>query len=252
MHLVVEQRKDPTADYPKGLTSTWDRRHGGMASQAPLRTTRATGTKPLQPQNAWAPTAREGTNIKAGSIAGVVRSEEKGAIAMQDHQVHRLLEENRGLKDELEDVRAQLADAKSLLEAKRKELKGAQMFLTTADTLSTTDVVLKVIALNEEIFQAAALLGEMLQNTERTGRTQEQITGAFEKARWMLGEQMANILGAESLNLRTDLNPLLVQVVLQIAITTWCRFVVSSWNPSDSTVADFLVAIYSEIRQVGE
>ena len=109
-----------------------------------------------------------------------------------------------------------------------------------------------VNALNEEIFQAAALLGEMLRNTERTDRTQDQVTVAFEKARWMLGEQMASILAAESVNLRTDLNPLLVQVVLQIAITSWCKFVVSSWKPSDGTVADFLAAIYSEIRQVGE
>jgi regulator of replication initiation timing len=251
MHLVVEQRKDPAADFPNGLTSTPDRRHGGMADRAPLRTIPATGTKPFEPQNARAPTAREGTNVKAGSVTGVVRSEKKDAIALQD-QVHRLFEENQSLKDEIEDVKAQLADAKTLSEIRGKELKDAQVWLTKADTLSTTDVVQKVIALNEEIFQAAALLGEVLQNAERKDRTQEQITEAFEKARWMLGERMASFLDVESSNLRTDLNPLLPQVVLQIAITTWCGFVVSTWKPSDSTVADFLAAIYSEIRQTGE
>ena len=173
-------------------------------------------------------------------------------LQRSQHQVHRLLDDNRSLTHELEAVKVQLADAKTLSEVRGKELKGAQVFLTKADTLSTTDVVQKVNALNEEIFQAAALLGEMLRNTERTDRTQEQVTVAFEKARWMLGEQMASILAAESVNPRTDLNPLLVQVVLQIAITSWCKFVVSSWKPSDGTVADFLAAIYSEIRQVGE
>jgi len=173
-------------------------------------------------------------------------------LQKSQHQVHRLLDDNRSLTHELEAVKVQLTDAKTLSEVRGKELKGAQVFLTKADTLSTTDVVQKVNALNEEIFQAAALLGEMLQNTERTDRTQEQVTVAFEKAKWMLGEHMAAILAAESVNLRTDLNPLLVQVVLQIAITTWCRFVVSSWKPSDTPVADFLAAIYSEIRQVGE
>jgi hypothetical protein len=174
-------------------------------------------------------------------------------LQRSQRQVCSLLDDNRSLTPEIEAVKAQLVDAKSLLEAKCKELKDAQVFLATrADTLSTTDVVQKVNALNEEIFQAAALLGEMLQNSERKDRTQEQITEAFEKARWMLGEQMASILAVESSNIRTDLNPLLVQVVLQIAITTWCRFVVSSWKPSDSTVADFLAAIYSEIRQLGE
>jgi hypothetical protein len=173
-------------------------------------------------------------------------------LQKSQHQVHRLLDDNRSLTHELEAVKVQLADAKTLSEVRGKELKGAQVFLTKADTLSTTDVVQKVNALNEEIFQAAALLGEMLQNSERKDRTQEQITVAFEKARWMLGEQMASVLAVESSNIRTDLNPLLVQVVLQIAITTWCKFVVSSWKPSDGTVADFLAAIYSEIRQVGE
>ena len=173
-------------------------------------------------------------------------------LQRSQHQVHRLLDDTRSLTHELEAVKVQLADAKTLSEVRGKELKGAQVFLTKADTLSTTDVVQKVNALNEEIFQAAALLGEMLRNTERTDRTQEQVTVAFEKARWMLGEQMASILAAESVNPRTDLNPLLVQVVLQIAITSWCKFVVSSWKPSDGTVADFLAAIYSEIRQVGE
>ncbi|EDR07710.1 uncharacterized protein LACBIDRAFT_294481 [Laccaria bicolor S238N-H82] len=171
-------------------------------------------------------------------------------LQRSQHQVHRLLDDVRSLTHELEAVKSQLADAKTLSEVRGKELKGAQVFLTKADTLSTTDVVQKVNALNEEIFQAAALLGEMLRNTERPDRTQEEVTVAFEKAGWMVGEHMANILGAESVNLRTDLNPLLVQVVLQIAITTWCKFVVSSWRPSDSSVADFLAAIYSEIRQV--
>jgi len=257
---LVERRKEHTADSPKGLPSTWGLRHGDMDDQVPLaqllgRAKLASTQAERQRVEAEAE-ARHYASAEAGNSgkrpAGVVRTKEKGPIALRDHQVHRLLEENRSLKDKLEDVESQLADAKILLEAKRKELKAAQVFLTTADTLSTTDVVEKVNALNDEIFQAAALLGEMLQDTERTVRTQEQVTDAFEKARWMLGEHMACILAAESMNPRAELNPLLVQVVLQIAITTWCRFVVSSWKPDDSTVADFMAAIYSEIRKVGE
>ena len=225
-----------------------------MADQAPLAQlldpAKLASTQAERQRAEAEAAARHYPIAEAGNSGrGVVRSEEKGPMA---HQVHRLVEENRSLKDELEDVKAQLADAKSLLEAQRKESKSAHVFLNSADTLSTTDVVQNVITLNEEIFQAAALLGEMLQSPERKGGTQEQTTEAFEKAKWMLGEQMATILAAESMNLHTELNPLLVQVVLQIAITTWCRFVVSSWKPGDGPVADFLAAIYSEIRQVGE
>ncbi|KIK03411.1 hypothetical protein K443DRAFT_5375 [Laccaria amethystina LaAM-08-1] len=123
----------------------------------------------------------------------------------------------------------------ALLDIRSKRLKLAEAFLSEVDTPSTTDVVHWVNALNE-IFQAASLLGEMLQITGRTDRT------------WMLGEQMASILATESMNVCTDLdlNPLLVQIVLQIAITTWCRFVVSC----DTAMANFLPSIYSEIRQV--
>ena len=192
-----------------------------MADQAPLAQLSKIGIDSGRAPEAG---ARRYAIAEAGNSgegpAGVVRSEEKGPIALRDHLVHRLLEENRSLTHELEAVKAQLADAKTLSEAKDKELKGAQVFLTKADTLSTTDVVQKVNALNEEIFQSAALLGEMLWITERTDRTQKQVTVAFEKARWMLGEQMASILAVESVNPRTDLHPLLVQVVLQIAITT--------------------------------
>ena len=133
------------------------------------------------------------------------------------------------------------------MDIRRRRPKLAEAFLPEVDTLSTTDVVHKFSALNEEIFQAADLLGAMLQSTERTDRTQEQVTEAFEKARWMLGEQMASILGTESMNVYTnlDLKPLLVQIVLQIVV-------VSSWKPSDTTIANFLAIIYSEIRQVGK
>ena len=226
---------------------------GGSNDKPPSSKEKALRRRILELEYAWQQEKTSNLNLdhhyrKLWNRANA-QSEE---LQRSQHQVHRLLDDNRSLTHELEAVKVQLADAKTLSEVRGKELKGAQVFLTKADTLSTTDVVQKVNALNEEIFQAAALLGEMLRNTERTDRTQEQVTVAFEKARWMLGEQMASILAAESVNLRTDLNPLLVQVVLQIAITSWCKFVVSSWKPSDSTVADFLAAIYSEIRQVGE
>ncbi|KIJ99901.1 hypothetical protein K443DRAFT_679582 [Laccaria amethystina LaAM-08-1] len=49
--------------------------------------------------------------------------------------VHRLLDDNRSLAHELEAVKVQFADVKTLSEVRGKELKGAQVFLTKADTL---------------------------------------------------------------------------------------------------------------------
>lgn len=74
-----------------------------MADQALLAQLRKVGVDSGRAQEAE---ARHYAIAEAGNSgkgpAGVVRSEEEGPIALRDHQVHRLLEENRSLKDELE------------------------------------------------------------------------------------------------------------------------------------------------------
>ena len=49
-----------------------------------------------------------------------------------------------------------------------------------------------------------------------------------------------------------EVNPLLVQVVLQIFMVKFCLSKIRSWYPSDSTIEEFLDVIYSEIRATGK
>ena len=73
-----------------------------------------------------------------------------------------------------------------------------------------------------------------------------------EKARLMLGENMVALLSEKGLLEKTRLDPLLVQVALQVAITNWCKTTISSWKPGNSDASDLLSDLYSKIREVGK
>ncbi|TFK22626.1 hypothetical protein FA15DRAFT_671321 [Coprinopsis marcescibilis] len=173
--------------------------------------------------------------------------------------IRRIEEENRGLKFELQNVKQQLSDAVNLSEVRGKELKGAQVFLTKADSLSTSDVVQKVLDLNDEIFQAAALLGETLayqvyeDGVDRVEARQSLIQGSMERARWMLGPRLAEILAKESLKPPKEAtNPLLVQIVMQSALTQWCYSVAHRWCTGTEHDNEVIQNLYEDIRATEE
>ena len=109
----------------------------------------------------------------------------------------------------------------------------------------------KVTALNEEIFQAAATLGETLVHKRRE-LSQTDLDAATAVSQEMVGKKMTNTLITQSQKLEPKVNPLLVQVVLQIFMVKFCVSKIQSWYPSDSAIGGFLSAIYSEIRSTGK
>ena len=54
------------------------------------------------------------------------------------------------------------------------------------------------------------------------------------------GENMVALLAAGLLE-RAITEPILVQVVPQVAITKWCKTAISSWNSGDSEASNLLV-----------
>ena len=189
---------------------------------------------------------------------------------------HRLLDDNRSLTHELEAVKAQLAKAEQFSEVlmvlaapkSLSEVRGKALKVDTTDVgqkaneeeiwdmpggpdvLLTAAATQKVDVLNAEVRRVVAELGRVLQKTkfEEGNRQIMQIT---EKARLMLGENMVALLSAGLLE-NARLDSLLVQVVLQVAITNWCKTTVSSWKPGNSDVSNVLVELYSKIREVGK
>ena len=163
-------------------------------------------------------------------------------------------DENRSLSRELEAVKSLFKKSQTLSEVRDNE---ARVFVAETDALPTADVIRQVTDLNRQICEMATHFRNLLQNVKNPDpiTTQEPVTGTLEDASWMLGKQLASFLSANLLVRRaagcTEPDPLLTDVVLQIAITKWCRFMISSWKPSDHSAADFMKSLYSGIRQFG-
>ena len=161
---------------------------------------------------------------------------------------------NHNLSGELEAVKTLL---EKLSEVRDGESEEARVFVANPDAISIADVIRQVSDLNCQIREMATHFRKLLQNTVKILVTaQGPVTGTLEDASWMLGKQLASFLSDNLLVQRaagcTEPDPLLADVVLQIAITRWCRFMISSWIPSDHTVVDFMKILYSGIRQFGK
>ncbi|EDR03088.1 uncharacterized protein LACBIDRAFT_295342 [Laccaria bicolor S238N-H82] len=162
-------------------------------------------------------------------------------------EIQHLLERNRHLNKELATVKLM---PKVDLASRIENLK----FPECPDRVepSTVQLSQKVIDLNEEIFQFAATVGEMM--VPRGGMhavSSEEMASAFQKSRKLLGSQMTIVLAAEAQNRHKNVNPMLAQVVLQIAITRWCANLISIWKPWDEKVDEVLNDVYSGIRKLG-
>ena len=156
------------------------------------------------------------------------------------------------LQIELSNVHQQLEDAKTLSEVRGKKLVGAQVFLTKADTLSISEVGEKVTALNEEIFQAAATLGETIIHKRHEFESQGDFDAACKESRSMIGSKITDLLVNRPQKQESEIDLLLVQVVLQIFMVKFCVRKIQSWYPSDRTLENFLSEIYSDICSTGK
>lgn len=167
-------------------------------------------------------------------------------------EVQHLLEHNRHLSKELATVKLTHVDPSVDLASRAENLR----FPERPDRVepSTVQVSQKVIDLNEEIFQFAATVGEMI--VPRVGGmhavSSEKIASAFQISRKLLGARMTIVLAAEAQNCHKNVNPILAQVVLQIAMTRWCATLISMWKPWDEKADEVLNNVYSGIRKLGK
>lgn len=166
-------------------------------------------------------------------------------------EVQHLLERNRHLSKELATVKLTLIDPRVDLASRPENLR----FPERPDRVepSAVQVSQKVIDLNEEIFQFAATVGEMIvPRGVMHAVSSEEMASAFQKSRKLLGAQMTIVLAAEAQNRHKNVNPMLAQVVLQIAITRWCATLISMWKPWDERVDEVLNDVYSGVRKLGK
>ena len=127
------------------------------------------------------------------------------------------------------------------------ELAGAQAFLAKTDTISGQEVQDLVHTLNEEIFQAAASLGDCVLR-RRYNLSKEDREHYYHRAEQAIGEKTLLILSQQSRSDHHEINPLLVQIVVQIFLVTLCAQEINSWDPDDDEFSDGLQKVYKGMQ----
>jgi len=165
--------------------------------------------------------------------------------------LNRQSEELLVYKGEIHRAEVQHEITRKLLEEKTTELKGIQMFLNKADSLSGADVVGLVNSLNAEVLQVAAFMADTLEFGILMSQQEEVWSKVERRACRAIGEELTQALqvGAKSLKDKNDFDPTLVQFALQICLTWCCRFISTSWALSEENAS--LARLYGEIRHKG-
>ncbi|KDR69826.1 hypothetical protein GALMADRAFT_214905 [Galerina marginata CBS 339.88] len=160
----------------------------------------------------------------------------------------RFKDNNTSLQHELAAAHRQLDDSKALSETRGRELVGAQVFLTKADSLSISDIVEKVGVLNEEIFQTAASLGETLVHTARraSSRTMQD---PYDRTYRAIGEPLMELLIDQR---NHEVNEFVALVVGSVLLVNFCVSKLDSWCPDDMALDASLGTLYHEIRKSEE
>jgi hypothetical protein len=130
------------------------------------------------------------------------------------------------------------------LETRTSELKGAQAFLTTADSLSGAEVTTMVEGLNSEIFQTAAFIADSFEFEPMQAHSGAVPDTAHKK--------VAGWIGAKTLHLLTSTrhseDPMLIQIAVQSCLARYSKDIIGTWC-FNMIPERFLVKVYDQMRQ---
>lgn len=157
-----------------------------------------------------------------------------------------LQHERNGLSQDLENTT-------NLSNARGNELAGAQAFLTKADSISAVELRDVVDALNEEIFQTAAALGDCIVR-KKYDSSDDELRTCIKRLRPVVGKGFLQILSAQSAPeySRRTVNPLLAQVVAQVILVDRCKYEVDRWDPNRSDLSNGLTELYRGMQVSGK
>ncbi|KAH0829015.1 hypothetical protein J3R83DRAFT_2468 [Lanmaoa asiatica] len=193
---------------------------------------------------------------KAATQQSLRREEdEKGKALLQNQRLtaelgglRRQLEsrdaELKNLRNELQHSQTKHDELTTLLEARTRELKGAQVYLTKADTLSGAEVISLVDALNTEILQTSAFISDSFDFTRQPAYADE-----MKEASTRISELMGSTLTHLLSTVLHGEDPLLVQIALQGATVEFSRWIIMTWDFDGLQAEQPLAEIYNDIRE---
>jgi len=161
--------------------------------------------------------------------------------------------EVRALREQLQEAEEKQVQVGKLLEVRTADLKGVQAFLTTDDLYSGSEIIALVESLNDEIFQAAAFMAELLEGDSATGwrdrrRNIQKYHQLLVAARQQTGEELFAHIEVKYRDLRS--HPLPLQCAIQGILTAWCTHKIQSF--SRDAFGEHLQRLYSLIRESGK
>ncbi|KIM86829.1 hypothetical protein PILCRDRAFT_4707 [Piloderma croceum F 1598] len=164
----------------------------------------------------------------------------------QQQQLQRQEQENKILQTESHQLKAQYAHTAALLETRTSELKGAQAFLTKADSISGAEVTSMVEGLNSEILQTAAFMADSFEFVGTLPSATMERNEACERVEHMLGKRMSTMLSS----VQHSEDPMLVQIALQSCLIRQCVLFIRVWSLEESLRANQLLeTIYTRLGQ---
>ena len=170
------------------------------------------------------------------------------------HDNQRLTETLEATSLEVKGMAERYEETKSLAETHGKMLLEAQVLLTKADRISILELIQRVEGLNDEIYQAAASLGESI--VQRHIEPSEQPHCSSEEsaiAKALLGSPLCKVLRSSAKKIDSEgINPLLVQIALQTFFSMFCIQRIRSWVPSQLAFDTTLRELYEKIWSSSE
>ncbi|TFK33570.1 hypothetical protein BDQ12DRAFT_657855 [Crucibulum laeve] len=177
------------------------------------------------------------------------RSKELRDASDRNRELEMLLQKR---EDDLRRMDAQYTQTRQFLDTRTAELKGAQVFLSTADTVSGGELIVKLEALNSEIFQCAAYLAESFPYTKPEGERELRLSSGTERLKKVLGERLFMIIMNRWKTELDEVDPLPVQVALQFLIISWSAHIITAWSIDDPRFSTKMGDIYNKIRKSEE
>ncbi|KAG6889535.1 hypothetical protein C0992_004794 [Termitomyces sp. T32_za158] len=180
--------------------------------------------------------------------------EAQGKCQALGAQLGRRNQELQRCEEELQQHEREHALTVELLQTRTQELRGAETYLTRADTLSGAEVIALVNTLNAEIYQTAALVAESFDYTARA----EGIEGSAEDADGLKEActSVTDAIGTDMMEMLKSLdhreNPAVVQVALQAAMAAISDWIVRTWNLDETEADNWFQEVYKELRDAGK
>lgn len=221
--------------------------------------------------------AREEERVRQETIRAQERQKLEGHIRRQDEKEQTLQEQLSALENEqhagaiqirelmkhsehLEDQNTLL---KSQLQRQSDEVRALKSqvydspnqitrFLSIGVAKSGKSVEQELVSLldvlNSEVYQASACLADLLESRGQATRKSATRAAAEEtRVVKMLGQGMTDVLKAKIMA-GADLDPLVVQVALQMCMNHCCAKIIESWCPGMWNYSEFLSTLFTSIE----